>query len=73
MDALNGFRRAHGGTVLINGDDLYQNYDIHRASLGYVPQSDILHTGLTVRHAMRYTAQLRLPQTPTHGHQPAHR
>ena len=61
MDALNGFRRAHQGRVLFNGDDLYRNYDAYRPSMGYVPQSDILHTGLTVRHALRYTAMLRLP------------
>jgi ABC-type multidrug transport system ATPase subunit/pSer/pThr/pTyr-binding forkhead associated (FHA) protein len=61
MDALNGFRRAHKGRVLVNGDDLYHNYDAYRPSMGYVPQSDILHTGLTIRHALRYTAMLRLP------------
>ena len=61
MDALNGFRRVPKGKVLFNGDDLYHNYDAYRPNMGYVPQSDILHTGLTVRHALRYTALLRLP------------
>jgi ABC-type multidrug transport system ATPase subunit/pSer/pThr/pTyr-binding forkhead associated (FHA) protein len=62
MDALNGFRRSPQGRVLVNGDDLYRNYDAYRPNMGYVPQSDILHTGLTIRHALRYTALLRLPQ-----------
>jgi len=61
MDALNGFRRANSGVVMVNGDDFYRNYDAYRSNMGYVPQSDILHTGLTVRKALQYTAQLRLP------------
>ena len=61
MDALNGSRRAQSGRVQFNGDDLYPNYDAYRSMIGYVPQSDILHTGLTIRSALRYTAMLRLP------------
>src|SRR6185503_8922038 len=30
--------------------------------IGYVPQSDILHQTLTVDEALRFTAQLRLPE-----------
>lgn len=65
MDALNGFRRVPTGRVLVNGDDLYQNYDVYRADMGYVPQYDILHENLTVRQALRYTAMLRLPPDTT--------
>lgn len=61
MDALNGSRSATGGRVLINGEDLYRNFDAYRANMGYVPQADIVHTGLTVRKALHYTARLRLP------------
>jgi len=61
INALNGFRRVTSGKVVINGDDFYQNYDAYRSSLGYVPQSDILHTGLPVKRALRYIAMLRLP------------
>ena len=61
MDALNGSRRATGGQVLINGDNLYQNFDAYRADMGYVPQADILHTNIPVKRALRYTAMLRLP------------
>ncbi len=61
MDALNGRRRATGGTVLANGEDFYQHFDNFRQSLGYVPQKDIVHTQLTVYRALYYTAQLRLP------------
>lgn len=62
MDALNGFRRMSTGQVLVNGQDLYQNYDLFRTNMGYVPQNDIIHNGLPVGRALRYTAWLRLPK-----------
>jgi ABC-type multidrug transport system ATPase subunit len=62
MDALNGRRRATGGTVLANGEDFYRHFDNFRQSLGYVPQKDIVHTGLSVYKALYYTARLRLPK-----------
>ncbi len=60
LDALNGSRPTDG-KVLINGDDLYQNFDAYRQNIGYVPQKDIIHHELTVEEALRYVAQLRLP------------
>lgn len=60
LDALNGSRPADGH-VLINGYDLYDNYDAYRQSIGYVPQDDIIHRELTVEEALRYVARLRLP------------
>ncbi len=60
MMALNGFNRADG-QVLVNGDDLYQHFDLYRTMVGYVPQDDIIHKELTVANALRYAAQLRLP------------
>lgn len=61
MDCLNGRRRATGGMVLANGEDFYTHFDSFRQSLGYVPQKDIVHTGLSVYRALFYTAKLRLP------------
>jgi ABC-type multidrug transport system ATPase subunit/ABC-type multidrug transport system permease subunit len=61
MNCLNGRRRATGGKVLANGEDFYRHYDNFRQSLGYVPQRDIVHFGLTVQRALFYTARLRLP------------
>ena len=60
MMALNGFTRAEG-QVLVNGDNLYQHFDLYRTMVGYVPQDDIIHKGLTVANALRYAARLRLP------------
>ena len=60
MKALSGFIPAQG-RVLVNGDDLYTNFGAYRSILGYVPQDDIIHGQLTVRSALTYTAELRLP------------
>ena len=60
MMALSGFTRAEG-QVLVNGDDLYQHFDLYRTMVGYVPQDDIIHKDLTVANALRYAARLRLP------------
>ena len=61
LDALNGFRRATSGQVLVNGIDFYQNYDMFRNEIGYVPQKDIVHMELTPEQALDYSAQLRMP------------
>jgi ABC-type multidrug transport system ATPase subunit/pSer/pThr/pTyr-binding forkhead associated (FHA) protein len=61
LDALTGFRPASAGTVLVNGADLYRNFDAFRTSIGYVPQDDIIHKELTVDQALNYAARLRLP------------
>ena len=61
MNALNGYTPPARGTVLVNGQDLYANYDLFRGQLGYVPQDDIIHRELTVGQALYYSARLRLP------------
>jgi ABC transport system ATP-binding/permease protein len=61
MDALNGLRPAHEGSVLYNGVDYYHNLAAFNTQLGYVPQEDIVHRDLTVERALYYAARLRLP------------
>jgi len=61
LDALNGFRPATSGSVLVNGVDLYKNFNAYRNELGYVPQKDIIHLELTIEQALDYAAQLRMP------------
>jgi len=61
LKALSGVARAQGGQVLLNGDNLYQQFDLYRTMIGYVPQDDILHRDLKVADALRYSAQLRFP------------
>ncbi len=60
LNALVGIRPGDG-SVQLNGQDFYKEYEHFRAQLGYVPQNDILHMSLTVEKALDYTARLRLP------------
>ncbi len=60
LNAMSGFAPADG-RVLVNGDDLYDNFAAYRSILGYVPQDDIIHAQLPVRNALTYAARLRLP------------
>ena len=64
LNALIGIRRGEG-QVKLNGHDFYEEYESFRSQLGYVPQSDILHTSLTVEKALDYSARLRLPPSLT--------
>ena len=64
LNALIGVRRGDG-EVKLNGYDFYKELDSFRSQLGYVPQSDILHTSLTVEKALDYAARLRLPSNLT--------
>ena len=61
LDTLNGRRPASAGRVLYNGVDFYSSFDMYRATIGYVPQQDIVHRRIKVRRALEYTARLRLP------------
>ena len=65
LDALNGFRPASKGHVLVNNNDLYKNFSAYRTQLGYVPQKDIVHMELSVEQVLDYAAQLRLPKDTT--------
>lgn len=60
-----GYLKPTYGRTLLNGDDLANHYDLYRATLGYVPQEDIIHGELTVYEALYYTAKLRLPPDTT--------
>lgn len=61
LKALSGLNRATSGAVLVNGDNLYANFNLYRNLLGYVPQDDIIHQNLDVHSALNYAARLRLP------------
>ncbi len=62
LHALNGFSPGTGGSVTYNGVPLYENLDLFRPVLGYVPQDDIVHGELTVERTLYYGAKLRLPK-----------
>jgi ABC transport system ATP-binding/permease protein len=65
LDALNGFRPATSGDVLVNGTDLYKNFSAYRNEIGYVPQRDIVHMELTVEQALDFAGKLRMPADTT--------
>jgi pSer/pThr/pTyr-binding forkhead associated (FHA) protein/ABC-type multidrug transport system ATPase subunit len=62
VDAIAGYRPATHGKVIINGIDVYRNFDAIRNEIGFVPQRDIIHMELTVYQALDYAAQLRMPR-----------
>ena len=61
MKTLLGIAPTTSGRVLLNGDDLRQNFDLYRSEIGYVPQDDIVHLNLTVEEVLSYACELRLP------------
>ncbi|KAA3647728.1 MAG: FHA domain-containing protein [Chloroflexi bacterium] len=65
VDSIAGYRPATHGQVLVNGINVYENFDAIRNIIGFVPQKDIIHMELTVFDALDYTAQLRMPPDTT--------
>lgn len=61
MNAISGYNHPTKGTVLINGQDLYQAGDAFRDLIGYVPQKDIVYDNLNLFEMLDYAARLRLP------------
>ena len=61
LGVLTGRTKPTIGTIQLSGSDLHENYQILSRQIGSVPQADIIHTRLTVRQALNYGAQLRLP------------
>src|SRR5689334_5117515 len=49
------------GEVRFNGHDLHAEYGSLRHRIGLVPQDDVVHHQLTLEAALRYAAELRLP------------
>ena len=47
--------------MLVNGTNVYDNFDAIRHNVGFVQQKDIIHMELTVFQALDYAAQLRMP------------
>jgi ABC-type multidrug transport system ATPase subunit/pSer/pThr/pTyr-binding forkhead associated (FHA) protein len=61
LSALSARVPADEGSVTIDGDDLYENFDALKQNIAVVPQKDVLHELLPVSTALTYTARLRLP------------
>ena len=65
MNIMAGRVLPSEGTVLLNGGDLHANFQALKQDIAFVPQQDVLHEQLTLRQALDYTAQLRLPPDTT--------
>lgn len=61
LRALTGAQPATSGQLVYQGLDLYRNFASLRQLIGVVPQDDVVHRQLTVRQALDYAAELRLP------------
>lgn len=62
LNCLSGYTNISKGRVLVNGEDLYKNYDSMKFLIGYVPQKDIIYENLTLKQMLHYSAQLRMPE-----------
>ena len=65
MNIMAGRTRPTEGAVLLNGIDLHRNFDAFKRDIAFMPQQDVLHEQLTLRQALDYAAQLRLPPETT--------
>jgi ABC-type multidrug transport system ATPase subunit len=61
LSALSARVPATSGSVTLNSEDLYSNFDSLKQDIAVVPQKDVLHELLPVQTALKYTARLRLP------------
>ena len=61
LNLIAGQLKPNKGKVLFSGKNLEEYRKIYGQRIGFVPQSDILHTQLSTRKALEYGAALRLP------------
>lgn len=64
LNELSGGEPADEGNVFVNGADLYNNYQMLKTSIGFVPQQDIVYDNLTLNDMLSSAANLRM-QTDT--------
>ncbi|HEX4559868.1 MAG TPA: ATP-binding cassette domain-containing protein [Mycobacterium sp.] len=60
-----GYTSPTTGTVAFEGHNVHAEYASLRSRIGMVPQDDVVHGQLTVKHALGYAAELRLPPDTT--------
>ncbi|WP_216892680.1 FHA domain-containing protein [Nocardia alni] len=56
-----GLAHPSAGVVVFEGRNLHAEYEAMRSRIGMVPQDDVMHRQLTVRQALGFAAELRLP------------
>ena len=60
VNAVIGYEKADA-KVLLNGADIYKDYDRMKYRIGFVPQQNLIRGSDTVYHTVADAAQLRLP------------
>lgn len=63
LKCISGLDKPTSGKVLLNGEDLYENYSDLKHNIGYVPQDDIVFSDLTLHDMLHYAAKLRMPDS----------
>ena len=61
LSALSARVPATDGSVTLNNEDLYRNFESLKHDIAVVPQKDVMHELLPLEVALGYTARLRLP------------
>ncbi|PTR27513.1 FHA modulated ABC efflux pump with fused ATPase and integral membrane subunit [Rhodococcus sp. OK519] len=62
---ISGAEGPTEGVVEFDGRSVHTDYSVLRSRIGMVPQDDVVHRQLTVRRALGYAAELRLPPDTT--------
>lgn len=65
MKCISGVNEPSSGKVLLNGENLHEDYEYLKYNIGYVPQEDIVYSNLTLHDMLKYTAKLRMPDNST--------
>lgn len=60
-----GYTKPSSGSITFEGHNIHTEYASLRTRIGMVPQDDVVHRQLTVRQALGYAAELRLPPDST--------
>ncbi|MFC4602251.1 ATP-binding cassette domain-containing protein [Rhodococcus kronopolitis] len=62
---ISGSESPTEGVVEFEGRSVHTDYSVLRSRIGMVPQDDVVHRQLTIRRALGYAAELRLPPDTT--------
>ena len=60
LDCVNGRRPMTSGKIYYDLNNYYEFFDSYQKIVGYVPQSDIMHTDLSVYKTLYYYAQIKM-------------
>jgi len=59
MNMITGYISATEGTVIINGHDMYEEPEVAKKSIGYLPEQPPVYPDMTVREYLEFVAELK--------------